>query len=156
ATAKADDNAPAASATAKADDNAPTASATAKADDNAPAVSTTAKADDNTPTASDTAKAKADAVGSGTDVPARPGGPAVAQLIEPASTARRGEPRGKDDGAEISDQIIRPGTNASAMDGGPALLIAAGEPVLTPLSNDANFYRERGIAAYRSGDFLGA
>jgi tetratricopeptide (TPR) repeat protein len=30
------------------------------------------------------------------------------------------------------------------------------EPAPSALSNDANFYRDRGVAAYRSGDFLGA
>src|SRR5262245_42279334 len=149
AAAKADGNTPAASATAKADGNTPAASATAKADDNTQAASATAKADDNTQAAS--ATAKADAMGSRTDVVRRP---AVAQLVE--RPAERGEPRGKEDGAEVPDAVIRPSTDASATDSGKTLVVAEAEPVLAPLSNDANFYRQRGIDAYRSGDFLGA
>jgi tetratricopeptide (TPR) repeat protein len=40
-------------------------------------------------------------------------------------------------------------------DGGDAQA-AAGRELAGPPANDANFYRERGIAAYGSGDFLGA
>src|SRR5262249_19607326 len=112
AAVKADDNTPAASATAKAGDNTPATSATGKAGDNAPAASATAKADDNTPAAS--ATAKADAVGNRTDVVGTPVEPAVAQLVE--RPAGRGEPRGKEDGAEVPDGVIRPTTDASATD----------------------------------------
>ena len=139
-------------AAVKADGNTPAVSATAKADDNTPAANATAKADDNTPAAS--ATAKADAVGNRTDVVGTPVEPAVAQLVE--RPAGRGEPRGKEDGAEVPDGVIRPTTDASATDSAKALVVTEAEPVLTPLSNDPNFYRERGIAAYRSGDFLGA
>jgi tetratricopeptide (TPR) repeat protein len=41
-------------------------------------------------------------------------------------------------------------------DGGEAQATAGRELALGPHANDANFYRERGIAAYGSGDFLGA
>src|SRR5262249_29017462 len=126
--------------------------ATAQADDATPTATAAVKADGNTAIAS--ATAKADAVGSGTDVAGRPVEPAVAQLIEPASPAGLDE-RGKD-GAKVPDQVARPATGAPSTAGGEAVLIAEGEPVLPPLSNDANFYRERAIAAYRGGDFLGA
>jgi len=100
------------------------------------------------------ATAKADAMGSRTDVVGTPVEPAVAHLVE--RPAARDKPRGKGDGAGVPDAVIRPSTDASATDSGKALVVAQTEPVLAPLSNDANFYRERGIAAYRSGDFLGA
>jgi tetratricopeptide (TPR) repeat protein len=68
--------------------------------------------------------------------------------MEPTTPPDRGEPRDKHNDAEIPDGASKP--NASAQ------VIAGRELAPGPLSNDPNFYRERGIAAYRSGDFLGA
>jgi len=52
--------------------------------------------------------------------------------------------------------VIKPSANASETNSGAAQVIADREPAPSARSNDANFYRERGVAAYRSGDFLGA
>jgi len=100
------------------------------------------------------ATAKTDAVGSRTNVVGTPVEPAVAYLVE--RPAGRDKPRGKGDGAEVPHEVIRPTTDASATGSSKAPVVAGAERALAPLSNDANFYRERGIAAYRSGDFLGA
>jgi tetratricopeptide (TPR) repeat protein len=39
---------------------------------------------------------------------------------------------------------------------GDARVVAHREPAPSPLSNDTKFYKERGLASYRSGDFRGA
>ena len=79
---------------------------------------------------------------------------ADAQLMEPTTPPDRGEPRDKHNDAEIPDGASKPNADASAVTS--ARVIAGRELAPGPLSNDPNFYRERGIAAYRSGDFLGA
>jgi tetratricopeptide (TPR) repeat protein len=79
---------------------------------------------------------------------------ADAQLMEPATPLDRGEARDKHNDAEIPDGASKPNADASAVTSAP--VIADRELAPGPLSNDPNFYRERGIAAYRSGDFLGA
>jgi tetratricopeptide (TPR) repeat protein len=79
---------------------------------------------------------------------------ADAQLTEPTPPLDRGEPRDKHNDAEISDGASKPNADASAVTS--VQVIAGLELAPGPLSNDPNFYRERGIAAYRSGDFLGA
>jgi tetratricopeptide (TPR) repeat protein len=79
---------------------------------------------------------------------------ADAQLAEPTPPLDRGEPRDKHNDAEIPDGASKPNADASAVTG--VQVIAGRELAPGPLSNDPNFYRERGIAAYRSGDFLGA
>jgi tetratricopeptide (TPR) repeat protein len=79
---------------------------------------------------------------------------ADAQLIEPTTPLDRGEARDKHNDAEIPDGASKPNADASAVTS--AQVIAGRELAPGPLSNDPNFYRERGIGAYRSGDFLGA
>ncbi len=79
---------------------------------------------------------------------------ADAQLTEPTPPLDRGEPRDKPNDAEIPDGASKPSADVSAVTS--VQVIAGRELAPGPLSNDPNFYRERGIAAYRSGDFLGA
>jgi tetratricopeptide (TPR) repeat protein len=79
-----------------------------------------------------------------------------AQLIETAAPPDRGAPRDKHDDAEVAAGASTPNANASATKSDDAPVLAGGEQAPGPLSNDPNLYRERGIAAYRSGDFLGA
>jgi tetratricopeptide (TPR) repeat protein len=79
---------------------------------------------------------------------------ADAQLTEPTAPLDRGEPRDKHNDAEIPDGASKPNADASAVTS--VQVIADRESAHGPVTNDANFYRERGIAAYRSGDFLGA
>jgi tetratricopeptide (TPR) repeat protein len=79
---------------------------------------------------------------------------ADAQRTEPILPLDRGEPRDKHNDAEIPDGASKPNADASAVTS--VQVIAGRELAPGPLSNDPNFYRDRGIAAYRSGDFLGA
>jgi tetratricopeptide (TPR) repeat protein len=62
----------------------------------------------------------------------------------------------KPDDTEVANGASKPSDDAGAINGGDAQVIAAHDPAPDSPANDANFYRERGIAAYRSGDFLGA
>jgi tetratricopeptide (TPR) repeat protein len=78
-----------------------------------------------------------------------------AQLTEAASPLDRGEPRDKRDDAEVPNAASNANADAPAISGDDPVM-ADGELAPAPLTNDANFYRERGIASYRSGDFLGA
>jgi prepilin-type processing-associated H-X9-DG protein len=81
-------------------------------------------------------------------------GAAVRQTmtIIPAAQRSAGEPV-EMAGAQ-SDGPSKPNADASAVTS--AQVIAGRELAPRSLSNDPHFYRERGIAAYRSGDFLGA
>jgi len=79
---------------------------------------------------------------------------ADAQLTEPTPPLDRGELRDKHNDAESPDGASKPNADTSAVTS--VQVIAGRELAPGPLSNDPNFYRERGIAAYRSGDFLGA
>src|SRR5260370_21538950 len=79
-----------------------------------------------------------------------------AQVLETAAPPDRGAPRAKHDDAEVADGATKPNADASATNSGDAPVIAGREQAPGPPANDANFYRERGIAAYRSGDFQGA
>ena len=63
------------------------------------------------------------------------------------------EPRDKHD-AKVSSAANEANADASAIKSDDAQVVAASAP--GPVTNDPNFYRERAIAAYRSGDFLGA
>ncbi len=75
------------------------------------------------------------------------------QLSNPADPRKR---RDKHDDAEVPHVANEPNVGTSAIKSDDAQ-IAADRPLApAPAANDANFYRERGIAAYRSGDFLGA
>jgi tetratricopeptide (TPR) repeat protein len=75
-----------------------------------------------------------------------------AQLMGTVAPPDRGAPR---DDAEVAAEASKPNADASATDI-DAPVVAGREQVPSPLTNDPNFYKERGIAAYRSGDFLGA
>ncbi len=131
------------------DEPASTTGAAVDKDRQTATVVAAAKEDENTLTA--IAVAKADAV-KGDDA-GKPVETASALLMEPANPTDQGEPRHKDDGAEVPRGVIRPSTDASATDSSDAQVIAGREVALGSPSNDANFYRERGIAAYRNGDF---
>jgi tetratricopeptide (TPR) repeat protein len=95
----------------------------------------------------------ADAVGGDIDAPRGPVETTGAQLTDPPD---RGEPRDKHDSAEVPGGARKRNVDAPALDSGDAPVFARGELAPLPPANDANFYRERGIASYRSGDFLGA
>jgi tetratricopeptide (TPR) repeat protein len=61
---------------------------------------------------------------------------------------------GNRDEAEVASQASK--THAVAIESGDAQGNAGREPTATRHANDGNFYKQRGIAAYRAGDFLGA
>jgi tetratricopeptide (TPR) repeat protein len=82
-----------------------------------------------------------------------PVGTAGAQPGEPANPASEGEPSHKRDSADAPGEVIEPRATAYAMTSGDARVIADRELALAPQSKDASFYRERGNASYRSGDF---
>src|SRR6267143_694813 len=111
-----------------------------------------AQRNENTATA--TVAATADTVKDDMKDAGEPVKTADAQLMEPTTPPDRGEPRDKHNDAESPDGASKPNADASAVTS--ARVIAGRELAPGPLSNDPNFYRERGIAAYRSGDFLGA
>jgi tetratricopeptide (TPR) repeat protein len=120
-----------------------------------------AQRNENTPTA--LAAPKADAVKGDLDKAGEPVETTGAQLmetgaqvIETVAPPDRGAPRDKHDDAEVAAGASKPNAGASATNSGDAPVIAGREQAPGPLTNDANFYRERGIAAYRSGDFQGA
>jgi tetratricopeptide (TPR) repeat protein len=96
-----------------------------------------------------------------------------AQVLQPTGALDQGEPgtkrenvelpngvgksiAGSRDDAEVASRTSKTNAGAAATESGDAQAIAGRE--LTPArpANDGNFYRERGIAAYRNGDFLGA
>ncbi len=109
------------------------------------------KRDDGTSMA--VAAVKADAVKGDMDNAGEQIETAGARMMEPANPTDQVEPRHKDDSAEVPHGVIRPSTDALATDSSDAQVIAGRELALGSLSNDANFYRERGITAYRNGDF---
>src|SRR6266478_5235936 len=84
----------------------------------------------------------------------------AAQLLETVAPPDRGPPRDKHDDAEVAAGASKPNADASATSNDAPVVAgreqAGREQAPGPLTNDPNFYRERGIAAYRSGDFLGA
>ena len=77
-----------------------------------------------------------------------------AQPTRSVDAVDRGEPRDKHDDAEVRNGAGTPSAPTTDSDG--ASVIAGREATPGAVTNDANFYRERGIAAYRIGDFLGA
>lgn len=85
-----------------------------------------------------------------------PGFPGKTVLMGPVSPADPRTPRDKHDGAEVPDAATEPNVNASAIRSDDAEIVADRKLAPVPTANDAKFYIERGIAAYRSGDFLGA
>jgi tetratricopeptide (TPR) repeat protein len=129
------------------DKHAMTTGAAVKKDRQPSTVIVAAKENENTSTA--IAVAKADAVKG--DNASEPAETAAALLIQPATPPGQGEPRHKDDSAGVPDGVIKPSANTSETNSGDAP--AGRELALGPLSNNANFYRDRGITAYRSSDF---
>jgi tetratricopeptide (TPR) repeat protein len=79
------------------------------------------------------------------------GEPAGGQLTEPAPD--QDEPGYKHDGGGVASKSS---AAASPAKSGDAKIIAGRELAAGPPSNDATFYRERGIASYRSGDLAQA
>jgi tetratricopeptide (TPR) repeat protein len=79
-----------------------------------------------------------------------------AQLMETAAPPDRGEPRDKHGVAEAPNGASKPNADASATNSAAAPVIVPREEAPASPANDAKFYKEHGIAAYRSGDFLGA
>jgi tetratricopeptide (TPR) repeat protein len=77
----------------------------------------------------------------------------AALLIELANPPDEDEPRQKLDSAEVANRAIKPGTTASATNSGDTQVIAGRDLPIGSLSNDANFYRQLGIASYRGGEF---
>jgi tetratricopeptide (TPR) repeat protein len=94
--------------------------------------------------------AQADAVkGDKADEPVEPIG---AVVMQPANHADQGEQRHKHDSAEVPNGATEPSPTASETNSGATADIAKRELALGPLSNNANVYKARGIASYRSGD----
>jgi tetratricopeptide (TPR) repeat protein len=142
-----DEHAAAAVETAKKRTQTTTAIAPAQSNENAPII---------------LAAPEADAVKGDLDKPGEPVETRGAQLMETGAPPDLGAPRDKHDDAEVAAGASKPNTSASATKSDDAPVIAGRESAPgrestpgTP-TNDPNFYRERGIAAYRSGDFLGA
>jgi Tfp pilus assembly protein PilF len=84
------------------------------------------------------------------------GGPTEMAAAQPAArtnTTGRDEPHDKHEGVEVPNGVIEPSAAAAATNGGDAQVIADRRPALGLPSNDAKFYRERGIVSYSSGDF---
>jgi tetratricopeptide (TPR) repeat protein len=111
---------------------------------------------------------KAEAAGGDIDAPAGSVETTGAQLMAPIDPPDRSEPRDKHDDAVVPDGASKPDADAPAINRGDSPVIAGSElgaapadmPVLqaapAPPVNDPGFYRERGIASYRGGDFQGA
>jgi len=108
-------------------------------------------ANENENTSAPIAPAKADAVKG--DSASEPVETVAALLMQPASPADQGELRRKHDSSEVRNGVIKPRTSTSETNSGDASDIADRELALGPLSNNANFYRQQGIASYRDGDF---
>jgi len=134
------------------DEHAAAAVAAVKKGRQTAAVIAAAQMNEDTPTAAP----KADAVKGDLDNSGKPVETTGAQLMDTTNPPDRGEPRDKHDDAEVPSGASKPNVDASPTDSTDAPVIAGRELAAGPPTNDANFYRERGIAAYRSGDFQGA
>src|SRR6266478_3895610 len=108
-----------------------------KKDDDTSVAAIVAKKDDDTSKAAAAVKLDVDSARGSTEM-------AGARLMEPANLAVQSESRLKHDGAEVPNGVIKPSANASETNSGAAQVIADREPAPGALSNDANFYRERG------------
>jgi tetratricopeptide (TPR) repeat protein len=82
----------------------------------------------------------------------KPGEPVGAVRMQPANPADQGEQRHNFDSAKLPNGV-EPSPTASDTNSGDTPGIAERELALGPLSNNANLYKARGIASYRSGDF---
>jgi tetratricopeptide (TPR) repeat protein len=138
----------------KQDDHAATTGAAVKKDRQTATVVAATKNNKNTSTA--IAAAKADTVKHDMDNAGEPVEKVAALLIGSANSADSGEPREKRDDVDVPDGASKPHADAYVIKSDDAQVIAGRELAPGPVANDASFYRERGIAAYGSGDFLGA
>jgi len=80
----------------------------------------------------------------------------IAQPVAQAATTDRDAPHDEREDVGVPNGMIVANAVAPAANGGGAEAIANGRTASDPPSNDANFYRERGISAYRAGDLPGA
>jgi tetratricopeptide (TPR) repeat protein len=97
---------------------------------------------------------KADAIKAGkADEPVEP---VDGVRMQPANPTDQGEQRHKHDGAAVPNGAVEPSSTPSETNSGATQGIAERELALGPLSNNANAYTARGIASYRSGNFLQA
>ena len=83
------------------------------------------------------------------------GGPAETAAVQPAArptTTGQDGPHDKHEAAEVPNTAIEASVAAPATNS-DALVVADRGPAQGLPSNDAKFYREHGIASYRSGDF---
>ncbi len=92
----------------------------------------------------------------GVDGGGKPTERVAALLMGSAGPADPHKPRDKQDDADVPNAANERNVNASATKSDGAEIVADRELAPAPAANDAKFYRERGIAAYRTGDFLGA
>jgi tetratricopeptide (TPR) repeat protein len=155
------------------DDRAASAVATARRD--AQTATAIAAAERNQDTSTTIAAPESDAVKGSVEGNAGSAGKPVettgARVMTPPDAPDHGELREKSGDADAVNGASKPGVdkhddaeaprepskpNDDAGVGGDAQAIAASELAAGPSGNDGNFYRERGIAAYRNGDFLGA
>jgi tetratricopeptide (TPR) repeat protein len=114
-------------------------------------IATVAAAKENENPSADTRAAKEDAVkGDKADESVEPVG---AVRMQPANPADQGEQRHNLDSAEVPSGATDPSPAASDTNSVDTPDIAERELALGPLSNNANVYKARGIASYRSGDF---
>jgi hypothetical protein len=105
----------------------------------------TVKKDDDIPTAVGAARVDTDSAGGLTDLTA-------AQPAMPTNMTGQDRPHDKHDGVEFADgagKLSAPAATSS-VDGE---VIADRKAAIDLPRNDANFYRERGVASHRSGDF---
>jgi tetratricopeptide (TPR) repeat protein len=117
--------------------------------------------DENTPTAitapkADAVKSDVEKAGGSVETTGAQLLETGAQLMETAAPPDRSAPRDQHDDVEVAAGASKPNANPSATKNGDAPVVAGREQAPGPVTKDASFYKERGIAAYRSGDFLGA
>jgi Flp pilus assembly protein TadD len=116
--------------------------------------------DENTPTAitapkADAVKSDVDSAGGAVETTGAQLMETGAQVMETAAPPDRSAPRDKPGVAESPSGASKPTADASATNGDTPV-IADREQAPVPVTKDASFYKEQGIVAYRSGDFLGA
>jgi tetratricopeptide (TPR) repeat protein len=155
----------------------PAASDVATAKKDSQTATAMAAAERNQNTSTTTAAPKSDAVKGNVegnvDNARKPVETTGAQVMKPTDAPGQGEPRDKPDETEVSNaaskasvdkhddaaaprEAGKPNDDAGGVNGGDAQALAGLALAPSPPVNDGNFYRERGIAAYRSGDFRGA
>jgi curved DNA-binding protein CbpA len=101
-----------------------------------------------------TAVIRADTIKGNMDKAGEPVETAGGQLTEPAPD--QGEPGHKHDTGLVPSRVSKSSVSAYAANSGEAQVIAGRALAVGPPTNDANFYRERSIIAYRSGDLAQA